>query len=498
MELNQCNGKQREFGGEVVPVYRNPTRCSAISCIRVHDTWAELEVRPVIRLTSQLLGILRPSSSSKSISSSCLSLFSRAQNRYINLSGFIAVEMVVARQEPPQVAARSSYFASQSAYYASLYSAAQASQSTSGSYEDDDDQDSSSSGYSGKTRSDFSTAIGFTFGSTTATLENIAATTKSVPYDTARSQTSEGTTASESIVQSTTTPSMTTSYSWTQPAWRPGWRSYAPSYISTATASDTSVASLNPGPDTQGKAHHGPNTTIIAGVVIPIVILLVSGLIALTCLRRRRKRAAISGARGVAVAGVVEPIAMAEKVAEKKPVPGVHHMAHTTILSPIDEATAAPQLPQLVITSSQNASYFTGLDTFSVHSAATSEDPPPPYRARSMLSHTSSEQRQPSIVQTAALAPVSPISPVSPVAHLASPFSDANAISITRSPSQRSFASTLYSSNASVYEARPARRSTGPAQYVISPRSSIEEPTRVRSPFDDPEDEAADERRGGL
>lgn len=407
--------------------------------------------------------------------------------------------MVVARQEPPQAAARSSYFASQSSYYASLYSAAQASQSASGAHnDDDDDQDASSSGYDDKTGLDFSTTFALAFGSTTATLENTATTTKSIPSDTAQSQASEGTTTSESIMESTTTPSMTTSYSWTQPAWRPGWRSYTPSYISTATSSATSAASLTPGLDTQEKAHHGPNTTVIAGVVIPIVILLASGLIALTCLRRRRKRARLADTGDAAVVSTMGPIAMAEKVAEKKPHAGVHQTTHTSMLSPIDESTAAPQLPQLVITSSQNASYFTGLDTFSVHSAATNEDPPPPYRARSMLSHTSSERRQPSIVQTAALAPVSPISPVSPVAHLTSPFSDANAISITRSPSQRSFASTLYSSNASVYEARPARRSTGPAQYVISPRTSIEEPTRVRSPFDDPEDEAADERRGDL
>ena len=456
-------------------------------------------MRPVIRLTSQLLNISRLSSSSKSIRSTCLSLLSRIQNRYISQSGFITVEMVVARQEPPQVAALSSYFASQSSYYASHRSAAQASQSASGPYnDDDDDQDSSSSGYDGKTESDFATTLALTFGSTTATLENTATATKSISYDTAQSQTSEGTPTSESSVQSTTTPSMTTSYSWTQPAWRPGWRSFTPSYISTATPSETSAASLTPGLNTQEKAHHGPNTTIIAGVVIPIVILLASGLIALTCLRRRRKRALIPSTGDVAVVSAMGPIAMAEKVAEKKPHPGVHQTTPTTMLSPIDEASAAPQLPQLVITSSQNASYFTGLDTFSVHSAATSEDPPPPYRARSMLSHTSSERRQPSIVQTAALAPISPISPVSPVAHLASPFSDANAISITRSPSQRSFASTLYSSNASVYEARPARRSTGPAQYVISPRSSTDEPTRVRSPFDDPEDETADERRGGF
>jgi hypothetical protein len=395
--------------------------------------------------------------------------------------------MVVARQEAPWLA--------RSSYYASRQSAEQASHTASGPY-DDEDQGFGSSGFDDKTGTDFSTATALAFGPTTTTLENSAQTTKSIPYDTAQSQTSDAASTSESTMQSTTTPSMTTSYSWTQPAGRPGWHSYAPSYINTATPSETSAASLTPGLGIQEKAHYGPNTTIIAAVVVPIVILLASGIVALTCLRRRRKRAVVSGTGDAAVVSAVGPIAIAEKVAEKKTNSNVHHTTHSTTLSPIDEATAAPQLPQLVITSSQNATYFTGLDTFSVHSAATSEDPPPPYRARSMLSHTSSGRRQPSIVQTAALAPVSPISPVSPTAHLASPFSDNNAVSVSRSPSQRSFASTLYSSNASVYEARPARRSMGPAEYVISPRSSMEEPTRVRSPFDDPEDEAVDERRG--
>ncbi|KAG9688393.1 hypothetical protein KCU95_g10240, partial [Aureobasidium melanogenum] len=298
-------------------------------------------------------------------------------------------------------------------------------------------------------------------------------------------------------MQTTATPSMTTSISWTQPAWRPGWP-HDPSYINTATpSSETSAATLEPGLNIQEKAHHGPNATVIAGVVVPIVILLASGLIALTCLRRRRRRVVAPVADNAVVSDAVGPVAMVEKIAGKKISADGRRPVQTTILSPIDEATVAPQLPQLVLTSTQNATYFTGLDTFSIHSAATNEDPPPPYRARSMLSHTSSERRQPSIAtQGAALAPVSPISPmspVSPVAHLASPFSDANAIAVARSPSQRSFASTLYSSNASVYEARPARRSTGPAEYVISRRSSTDDQIRVRSPFEDPEDEAPGE-----
>jgi len=397
--------------------------------------------------------------------------------------------MFVARQEAAWLA--------RSSYYASLYSAAQASQTASGR-NNDDGQVFKSDEDDNNTEPAFLTATALAFGPTTATLGNGAKTTTSGSVAASQTQTSNAVPTTESAIQSSITPSMTTSYSWTQPAWRPGWHSYAPSYINTATSpSETSATSLTPALSTQEKAHHGPNTTIIAAIVIPIVILLASGLVALTCLRKRRKRAVMCGTGDAAVVGVAEPIVMAEKIAEKKPSSNIHHTTRSTMLSPIDEASAAPQLPQLVITSSQNATYFTGLDTFSVHSTATSEDPPPPYRARSMLSHTSSERRQPSIVQTAALAPVSPISPVSPLAHLASPFSDNNAISVSRSPSQKSFASTLYSSNASVYEARPARRSTGPAEYVISPRSSFEEPIRMRSPFDDPEDEIVDERREG-
>ncbi|KAH0371808.1 hypothetical protein KCU65_g1617, partial [Aureobasidium melanogenum] len=408
--------------------------------------------------------------------------------------------MVVARQEPqepPWVAARSSY-------YASLYPAQQASQTASAQigddHQDDDNQQPESSGFDDNVGSVFSTATDLVLGATTATLDDgvIATTpTTNAVDNTAQSLTSSDTSTPQSTMQTSPTPSMTTSISWTQPAWRPGWP-HDPSYINTATpSSESSAATLEPGLNIQEKAHHGPNATLIAGVVVPIVVLLASGLVALTCLRRRRRRAVAPGTDNAVVSDAVGPVAMVEKVAGKKISADGRRPVQTTILSPIDEATVAPQLPQLVLTSTQNATYFTGLDTFSIHSAATNEDPPPPYRARSMLSHTSSERWQPSIAtQGAALAPVSPISPISPaspVAHLASPFSDANAIAIARSPSQRSFASTLYSSNASVYEARPARRSTGPAEYVISRRSSTDDQIRVRSPFDDPEDEASGE-----
>ncbi|CAD0097038.1 unnamed protein product [Aureobasidium mustum] len=282
--------------------------------------------------------------------------------------------MVVARQEPPWVA--------RSSYYASLYSAQRASQTASAQIGDDDqdgdDQQFGSNEDDDNTGSVFSTATDLALGATTATLENgVTATTATAGAadNTASSLTSDGFSTFQTTMQTIPTPS-TTSMSWTQPAWRPNFPSNAPSYINTATSSETGAASLAPGFGIQEKAHHGPNTTIIAGVVIPIVILLASGLVALTCLRRRRRRVAASSADNAAVSDAVGPVAMAEKVAGKKFSTDVH------MLSPIDEAMATPQLPQLVITSSHNATYFTGLDTFSVHSAATNEDPPPPYRAR--------------------------------------------------------------------------------------------------------------------
>ena len=406
-------------------------------------------------------------------------------------------KMIIARQEQP------SWVSERISYFSSKYSPAKASQTASS---DDDAQRSSGDDNDKDAASAFVTATNLPFGFVTATLESATAATASVSDGDAQPLIDSGTTSpAESTSQVTsaqqTLPTMTTSISRTQSAWQSGWHSYSPASSNTASSIETDPASLSPGLQAQQKAHHGPNTTIIAGVVVPIVILLVSGLVFLTCLCRRRRRAATTTTPVVGnEAATKDPVgapAMVEKVSEKKvdsnaPPPTLV----TTMLSPIDEAMATPQHPRLVITSPQNPTYFTGLDTFSVHSAATSEDPPPPYRARSMLSHTSSERRQPSIVTNyAPHGPVSPISPVSPIAHLASPFSDSNAVDIARSPSQRSFASTLYSSNASVYEARPARRSTGPAEYVISRRSSTEDDIRVRSPFEDPENEVEHERR---
>lgn len=56
------------------------------------------------------------------------------------------------------------------------------------------------------------------------------------------------------------------------------------------------------------------------------------------------------------------------------------------------------------------------------------------------------------------------------------------ATAVTRTPSARSITSTLYSSNASVISARPARRSVGGAYMVEGMQGGDE-----RSPFADPE-----------
>ncbi|KAH0131326.1 hypothetical protein KCU67_g16769, partial [Aureobasidium melanogenum] len=247
---------------------------------------------------------------------------------------------VVARQEPP--------WAARSSYYASLFSAQQASQTASvqiggDDHQNGDDQQPESSGLDDKTGSVFSTSTDLVLGVTTATLETDVTTTPttSAVDNTAQSLTSSDVSTSQTTMQTTATPSVTTSISWTQPAWRPGWHSYNPSYISTAIPSETSAASLAPELNIQEKAHHGPNATMIAGVVVPIVILLASGLVALACLRRRRRRTVTPGSDNAAISDAVGPVAMVEKVAGKKFSADGHRPIQTTTLSPIDETMAA-------------------------------------------------------------------------------------------------------------------------------------------------------------
>lgn len=392
--------------------------------------------------------------------------------------------MVVARQNPADAAARSrhaSYMAaqaSQSAYY-----------SSNGEDEGPPHAENDDDGQTSPTQSALSIDP-----TTTITSTGSVATTFTSEFKVMAIQGTDTTSASFTSLSPESTPAQWMNPSMTWSVSPPGWHSPAATSGNAAGSSSTDAASLNPNLESQRKSHDGPSAAVIAGVVVPIVLILMGGLVFLSCIRkRRRQRAAVVNpgpASGAEATGMIEKVA-SKKVTSDLPPPTLM----TTTLSPIDEAMATPQRPQLVITSPQNPTYFSGLDTFSVHSATTTEDPPPPYRARSVLSHRSSEQHtRAGATSSIPLSPISPISPASPTSHLASPFSDANAVNVVRSPSQRSFASTLYSSNASVYEARPARLSTGPAECLVSNRLSGDEQSRVRSPFEDPEDESDDGR----
>lgn len=153
-----------------------------------------------------------------------------------------------------------------------------------------------------------------------------------------------------------------------------------------------------------------------------------------------------------------------------------------------------PPQPHL-ITSPQNNTYFTGLDTMSMLSAEPQErfsdsDPPPPYwpsggaaaaRSISMRSAVSAI----SAPRPAFLSLATPVSPLeSQAVSEESPFADPPA-AVRRTHSSRSITSTLYSSNASVIEARPARRSVGGANMVGHDENG-------RSPFADPDPDLDD------
>jgi hypothetical protein len=400
--------------------------------------------------------------------------------------------MIVARQEP-------SWASSRISYWSSLQSAKAAGATSNpdgniGPYTENDD-----------TGSAFSTATLLPLAATSATLENhstetAAAASSSSGADffsvltvviVSSSSADQSSAQITSSQQQVTTPSLTTSINWTQ---RSGWHSHI-SLSTDAVPSATNSAAL----DTQQKSHHhGADTAVVAGVVVPIMVLLVGGIVFLSCWRRKQRH--VSTVAAVASGDQVQaPAVMVEKaVAKTVQADALPPVSINTMLPRIDETMETSQQPRLVITSPQNPTYFTGLDTFSVHSTATTEDPPPPYRTKSVLSHNSSErqQRRDATTTTSNPAFVVPVAPVSPLvaARLESPFSNANALIVERTPSQRSFASTMYSSDASVHEAKSARRSTGPAQYMINRTSTEGESGLWRSPFDDPEDGDSEER----
>ncbi|GAB7349783.1 hypothetical protein MBLNU459_g0502t1 [Dothideomycetes sp. NU459] len=266
---------------------------------------------------------------------------------------------------------------------------------------------------------------------------------------------------------------------------KPAWLTESTYSSITLPTSSSSSSGSSPLPDisppSSDRSDHA-HAAVIAGVVVPLLVALIAGLLVLFCLRRRRRRT--SNAAFQPMAEAKEQKAAAKRSSS---VPGT---------SP---DMRRPQQPH-ILTSAQNTSYFTGLDTFSMHSAEpqdaplrASQDPPPPYRPRSTFSHGGA----PSFVSELATpaAPVvlhshEPVSPLTPLredvpavvvaaAAQSSPFDDPPVV--VRTPSSRSITSTLYSSNASVVEARPARMSVGGAHMVGGLHGA------ERSPFADPE-----------
>lgn len=226
---------------------------------------------------------------------------------------------------------------------------------------------------------------------------------------------------------------------------------------------------LSPGqsgdPDTYGppvEARHHNNSYIAAAVVVPLLVAL--GLLGFLFffLRNRRRRKA------------VQPRPMEEVRAKIHPAP-----------TPPMAAAAASEQPHLG-TSPDNPTYFTGLDTESAHSGGhdSLEEPPPPY-----VRSANSSMRRP-----LGAAPMIPrlqidrassinISPFADSHSADSPYQETSNLrrpEVSRETSNRSITSTLYSSNASVNEAEPARVSTSHARLF---RHSL---GAERSPFADP------------
>lgn len=271
-----------------------------------------------------------------------------------------------------------------------------------------------------------------------------------------------------------------------------------PSSGSSQTSTPASSASSVPDGNSEGQPfhdrHHVPNAAIAAAVVVPIIIILLLFAGLLLCLRRRRKQ------QGVAFRPVAEA---KEKIFHRQ------------------SGGGSVRTTRQLTNPTFNPTYFTGLDTESVHSngptRVSGEDPPPPYRLNSTaLPVAALSERSMSTSSTIAVparaAIYSHSSPV-PVLHVQevgpldfSPFNDPPGTTVaadrqfgttntagglvrpdvSRNASSRSITSTLYSSNASVYEAHPARLSVGGAAHMVATTAGMEE---ERSPFADPEPE---------
>ncbi|KAF1343987.1 hypothetical protein BDV97DRAFT_71729 [Delphinella strobiligena] len=268
-------------------------------------------------------------------------------------------------------------------------------------------------------------------------------------------------------------PTLPSSSSWAQLLGAPtGSRTVSPF---TAASSESVTTESTPSPDSITSDHSGRKTlngAVLAAIIVPIVLLLLLGVGVILCLRRRRQ------ARNQGV-----PFQPMTQVREK-----IFAKRESTDATSVEVRQVGPPQPHL-ITSPQNNTYFTGLDTMSMMSADPQErfsdsDPPPPYwpSGGAAAARSISVRSAVSAVSAPRPAFLHLATPVSPLESQAvpeeSPFADPPA-AVSEMHSSRSITSTLYSSNASVIEARPARRSVGGANMVDHGENG-------RSPFADP------------
>ncbi|KAL1296643.1 hypothetical protein AAFC00_000126 [Neodothiora populina] len=240
------------------------------------------------------------------------------------------------------------------------------------------------------------------------------------------------------------------------------------SKASSATSyQSTAQASAIPNGSSITSNRHAFDGAILAAIIVPIVAVLAVGLALLLCIRRRRR----------ARAATLKPITegRAEVFTKRSP----------SAATSVEVRQVTPPQPHL-ITSPQNTTYYTGLETMSMMSAEpaapTNDDPPPPYRTRSDATPRPASVRSAdtavSHFQPALHAFERPLSPLdSSIVAERSPFDDPPSPMRSNSMS-RSITSTLYSSNASLVEARPMRTSVG-GPFMVD--------MDVRSPFADPE-----------
>jgi hypothetical protein len=183
---------------------------------------------------------------------------------------------------------------------------------------------------------------------------------------------------------------------------------------SSTTVNDSGDTPL-PGVDRKGHTNHGAMYAV-AGVV-PVVVVIFIGLVVVLCLRKRKRQR-----RNVA-AGQVTTQEMQKKPQQSSMAP--HHIFTPSSLPPIARPhyaivptqlspLPAPALPAPVILgpigSGPNGAYLTGIDTSDFMSVddrtglgnpfadgdSLKEEPPPPYRPRSIaLSSRNSSLRQP-------------------------------------------------------------------------------------------------------